>query len=94
MTERGSRIAIAIFTIGTAILIPASTLPGMPFNPTIYAGFTLINLYLMANQKLLVVSHTERNDLIRRGMSIPIALYLGIFLEIVGFYMLWSGIHQ
>jgi hypothetical protein len=78
-----------VFTITSAILVPASTLVDLSLNPTVFAGGTLAMLYLTANPQLLLATPAESKELIRRGPVLPLALYLGGLLMIVGLFISW-----
>lgn len=85
MTERGTKLAIYVFAVGSALFVPLSAYMKIGvLTPTIYAGFTLIMVYFSANPKLLNSSHSERKEETQQGPAIPIALFLGAELMIIG----------
>ncbi len=85
MTDRGTKIAIYVLAIGSALLVPLSGHMKIGvFAPTIYAGFTLVMVYFSANPKLLNSSHSEWKKETQKGPAIPIALFLGAVLMIIG----------
>ena len=85
MTERGTKIAIYVFAVGSALFVPLSAyLKIGVLTPTVYAGFTLVMVYFAANPKLLNSSHSEWKKENQQGTAIPIALFLGVLLMIIG----------
>ena len=85
MNERSTRIAIQIFAVGSALLVPISASMQIgPLTPTMYAGITLLMVYFAANPKLLNASRSEWKKAIQQGPVVPIALALGVMLMIIG----------
>jgi hypothetical protein len=85
MTERGTKIAIYVFAVGSALFVPLSTYMKIGvLTPTMYAGFTLVMVYFSANPKLLNSSHSEWKEETQKDPAIPIALFLGVALMIIG----------
>jgi len=85
MNERRTKIAIHVFAVGSALLIPLSAFVETgPLTPTIYAGITLVMVYFAANPKLLNASRSEWKNTVKQGPAIPIALALGVVLIIIG----------
>ena len=85
MTERGTKIAIYVFAVGSALFVPLSGYMKIGvLTPTIYAGFTLVMVYFSANPKLLNSSHSEWKKETQQGPAIPIALFLGVVLMVIG----------
>ena len=90
MTEKSAKYAIATFAFVSEVLVPVSELLDMaPLNPTVFAGATLVLLYLNANPQLLLSTRSETKEHLRRGVAIPLALYLGGLLMILGLLMHW-----
>ena len=85
MTERGTKIAIYVFAVGSALFVPLSAYMEIGvLTPTVYAGFTLVMVYFSANLKLLNSSQSEWEKETKQGPAIPIALFLGVALMIIG----------
>ena len=86
MNERQAKIVITVIAVGSALLVPLSEFIEMgPFNPTVYAGSTLVAVFFAANPKLLISSWEEHKEITRKGYATPITLYLGALLMAVGF---------
>ena len=85
MTERGTKIVIYVFAVGSALFVPLSSYIKIGvLTPTMYAGVTLVMVYFAANPRLLNSSRAEWKDEIQQGPAAPIALFLGILLVIIG----------
>ncbi len=54
MTERGTKIVIYVFAVGSALFVPLSSYIKIGvLTPTMYAGVTLVMVYFAANPRLL-----------------------------------------
>ena len=74
-----------MFAVGSALFIPLSAHMKIGvLTPTIYAGFTLVMVYFSANPQLLNTSHSEWRKETQQSPAIPIALFLGVGLMIIG----------
>jgi vacuolar-type H+-ATPase subunit I/STV1 len=86
VNERRAKIAITVIAVVSALLIPLSAFIEMgPFNSTVYAGWTLVAVFLSANPKLLVSAWKENREVAEKGYAVLIALYLGSLLMLLGF---------
>lgn len=84
MTERMARRVLSVLTVSAAIGIPASALYPFGLNPTLLAGATIGLLYLCANPQLLTSNFAESRKIVKSGVSLLLAPYLGALLMLIG----------
>jgi hypothetical protein len=85
MNERRAKTIAHVFATVSAAGVPFASFVNMaPLNPTLFAGAALVMIYFAANPQLLVVSRSQYEEAVRRGLIIPSALVLGATLMVIG----------
>jgi hypothetical protein len=85
VSERTAKYFAYGFATVSALLVPVTSFINMaPLNSTVFAGGTLVMVYLASNPRLLVADRVEQREVVRAGLAIPLALYLGTLLMIIG----------
>lgn len=92
MKERSAKTTIQLFGLGSALMIPLSSVfEVVPFSPTLYSGITLVFVYFIANPRMLSSSYKENKNIPRQEIVIPYALGLGALLMILGLIEIGIG---
>jgi hypothetical protein len=85
VNERTAKYVAYGFATVSALLVPVTSFVNMaPLNSTVFAGGTLVMVYLAANPRLLIANRAEHKEVVRRGLAIPLALGLGTLLMVIG----------
>jgi hypothetical protein len=85
VNERTAKYFAYGFATASALLVPVASFINMtPLNSTVFAGGTLVMVYFAANPRLLLADRVGRTEVVRAGLAIPFALYLGSLLMIIG----------